>query len=209
MWFRIFARIASGPQRKAGAGSRRNFAVVRGHRGDLTSAASAGRADRRRTAPPLNSQPMSRSKCARMGPHVRARAVAIRRPSAHADEEKDVKPQDHRLRRRPVDRLSGRAPEQLAAAHERALEWRASWRDEPAGSNGNKTPRPPENEAKRRERFASQVARAEFGRFYWSDALGRRMQEEMERSHRLKQEGPSGRSAKEQKNRRRDDGTGR
>lgn len=48
--------------------------------------------------------------------------------------------------------------------------------------------RPPPTEAERRARFATQTARAEFGRFYWNDELDRRMQRQLERSRRLKRE---------------------
>jgi hypothetical protein len=41
-------------------------------------------------------------------------------------------------------------------------------------------------EAERRARFGVQAARAEFGRFYWNDELGRRMERELEKSRRLK-----------------------
>ncbi len=43
-------------------------------------------------------------------------------------------------------------------------------------------------EEDRRARFATQTARAEFGRFYWSHELGRRMRRELEKSRRLKRE---------------------
>jgi hypothetical protein len=126
--------------------------------------------------------------------------------------EKDVKPHDHRRGRDPIDALSGRTPEEIAAAHERALAWRAGWRNELAGNGKQATPqaapRPPEDDARRRARYASQVARAELGRFYWSDALGRRMREEMDRSHRSKQEEQSRRLARERTHRRRHDGAG-
>jgi hypothetical protein len=40
----------------------------------------------------------------------------------------------------------------------------------------------------RRAQFATQAARAEFGRFYWNHELGRRMERELEKSRRLKRE---------------------
>ena len=40
----------------------------------------------------------------------------------------------------------------------------------------------------RRARFATQAARAEFGRFYSNHELGRRMGKELEKSRRLKRE---------------------
>jgi hypothetical protein len=120
--------------------------------------------------------------------------------------EKDVKPHDHRGWRGPIDALSGRTPEEIAAAHQRALAWRAGWRNELAGKGKQAAPRaaprPPAEDTKRRARYASQVARAELGRFYWSDALGRQMKEEMDRSHRLKQEEQSRRLARETHRRR-------
>ena len=46
--------------------------------------------------------------------------------------------------------------------------------------------RPVIAERERRARFAVQTARAEFGRFYWSDGLSRRMQVELKKSRRAK-----------------------
>jgi hypothetical protein len=43
-------------------------------------------------------------------------------------------------------------------------------------------------EEDRRARFATRTARAEFGRFYWNNELGRRMQRELEKSRRLRRE---------------------
>ena len=37
------------------------------------------------------------------------------------------------------------------------------------------------DEAKRRADYARQIARSEFGRFYWNDEQARRLQEAMER----------------------------
>ena len=37
-------------------------------------------------------------------------------------------------------------------------------------------------------RFATQTARAEFGRFYWNDELGRRMHRELEKARRQRRE---------------------
>jgi hypothetical protein len=48
--------------------------------------------------------------------------------------------------------------------------------------------RPVLSEEERRARFALQTARAEFGRFYWNDDLGRRMERELKKSRRLKRE---------------------
>ena len=44
--------------------------------------------------------------------------------------------------------------------------------------------RGPLSEEERRAKFAVQAARAEFGRFYWNDGLGRRMQRELKKSRR-------------------------
>ena len=55
----------------------------------------------------------------------------------------------------------------------------------------------------RRARFAEQTASTEFGRFYWNDQLGRRMQQELEKSRWLKRE------AAEQARRRKRNGAGR
>ena len=48
--------------------------------------------------------------------------------------------------------------------------------------------RPVLSDEAQRARFAIQAARAEFGRFYWSDELGRRMWRELEKSRRRKRE---------------------
>jgi hypothetical protein len=42
--------------------------------------------------------------------------------------------------------------------------------------------RVPLTEKARRAKFAAQTARAEFGRFYWNDRLGQRMQRELKKS---------------------------
>jgi hypothetical protein len=66
-------------------------------------------------------------------------------------------------------------PEQLAAAHEEALKWRERLRSEKTtatnGPNGQTAPRlrRPRDEAKERAQFAADIARAEFGRFYWDE----------------------------------------
>jgi hypothetical protein len=48
--------------------------------------------------------------------------------------------------------------------------------------------RPAPSEGARQAHFAAQIARAEFGRFYWSDQLRRRMDRELEQSHRRQRE---------------------
>jgi hypothetical protein len=42
----------------------------------------------------------------------------------------------------------------------------------------------PRDEAKRRADYARQIARSEFGRFYWNDEQARRLQEAMARRRR-------------------------
>jgi hypothetical protein len=44
------------------------------------------------------------------------------------------------------------------------------------------------NEEAQRARFATQAARAEFGRFYWNDELGRRMERELQKTRRRRRE---------------------
>ncbi len=44
--------------------------------------------------------------------------------------------------------------------------------------------RPAANDDARRSHFAAQTTRAEFGRFYWNDDLGRRMRRELEKTRR-------------------------
>jgi hypothetical protein len=48
--------------------------------------------------------------------------------------------------------------------------------------------RPALTEDMRRARFAAEAARAAFGRFYWDDELGRRMERELQKSRRFKRE---------------------
>ena len=48
--------------------------------------------------------------------------------------------------------------------------------------------RPVPTDEARRARFATQTARAEFGRFYWNDQLGRQMERELEETRRRKRE---------------------
>jgi hypothetical protein len=56
--------------------------------------------------------------------------------------------------------------------------------------------RPPPTEGARRAQFAEQTARAEFGRFYWSGALDRRMLLELKESRRLIREAKEARRRK-------------
>jgi hypothetical protein len=48
--------------------------------------------------------------------------------------------------------------------------------------------RPAPGKGARRAHFAAQVARAAFNRFYWSDQLRRRMDQELEQSRRRRRE---------------------
>ena len=48
--------------------------------------------------------------------------------------------------------------------------------------------RPPLSEDERCARYAMQVARAVFGRFYWNDTLARRMERELDKARRRKRE---------------------
>jgi hypothetical protein len=47
---------------------------------------------------------------------------------------------------------------------------------------------PPPSEELRRAKFAAQTARAAFGRFYWNEDLGKRMDRELRASRRLRQD---------------------
>jgi hypothetical protein len=75
-----------------------------------------------------------------------------------------------------------RTPEQAAAAHADALYAQAVWRAECAAREEANEPqllaritrRPPGDTATRRAQFASQVARAEFGRFYWQEPVSKK-----------------------------------
>jgi hypothetical protein len=79
--------------------------------------------------------------------------------------------QDRRRRRRG---LIERTPEEIARAHEDALWWRARLRAEVAGEvlaaiapQPAPVPASAQREAAERARFATAIARAEFGRFYF------------------------------------------
>jgi hypothetical protein len=61
--------------------------------------------------------------------------------------------------------------------------------------------RPPIAEAARRAQFATQTARVEFGRFYWSDTLAERLQQELAEALRRK------RAAAEARRRKRNGGS--
>jgi len=67
-------------------------------------------------------------------------------------------------------------------------EYRKGRRNPVRSGRGGPVRRPILNEDERRARFAEQAARAEFGRFYWSAQLGRRMERELQKSRRLKRE---------------------
>ena len=62
-------------------------------------------------------------------------------------------------------------------------------RRKPVQERKSESPRPAVlTDGDRRARFATQAARAEFGRFYWNRELGRRMGLELQKSRRLKRE---------------------
>ena len=74
----------------------------------------------------------------------------------------------------------------MAAAHEQTLKWREAWRDEVkarARANGREVllrpACPAERPVRRTAHFASALARAEFGRFYWSDKQAAQLAEEL------------------------------
>ena len=81
---------------------------------------------------------------------------------------------DHRPARRRQSPVFERTPEQRAAADAEARYALALWRaecvrvevSEPPQVLARTTRRPPADEATRRAQYATQVARAEFGRFY-------------------------------------------
>jgi hypothetical protein len=64
---------------------------------------------------------------------------------------------------------------QTTAVREMALKWREDWRAEVAPrtrdgqADGNRLSPPSPRPAKQTAEFARALARAEFGRFYWSD----------------------------------------
>jgi hypothetical protein len=62
-------------------------------------------------------------------------------------------------------------------------------RREPAQEGAPQPPRRRSmSDEARRAQYAAQVARAEFGRFYWSDRLHRRMERELEQSRQRRRE---------------------
>ena len=95
-----------------------------------------------------------------------------------------MKAPHHRPPRRPRAVIDRRTPLQIAAAHADALLDRAMLRaealTEPAigevcGAPAGEFALPAVDEvAEQRALFAASIARAEFGRFYWSDKAGRR-----------------------------------
>jgi hypothetical protein len=103
---------------------------------------------------------------------------------ASSQREKIVRAPDYRPARRRQYSAFERTPEQRATADAEALYALALWRAECAGRAEVKerqlltriTRRPPADEAARRAQYAMQVARAEFGRFYWQDPLAGRKQ---------------------------------
>ncbi|MGP0090738.1 MAG: hypothetical protein ACLPKB_12380 [Xanthobacteraceae bacterium] len=92
-----------------------------------------------------------------------------------------MKTPNHKPARRRQHPVFAHTPEQAIAAHADALYARALWRVECAACAEVSEPRElpeitrkrPADAASRRAQFAMQVARAEFGRFYWQDPLGR------------------------------------
>jgi hypothetical protein len=90
-------------------------------------------------------------------------------------------PKDSRARRRraPI-KLT---PQELAWARQDAMRWRASLRAERNGAPaGVVAPRPvrtvdetepPDQDAEQRARFAAAIARAELGRFYFKEHIGK------------------------------------
>ncbi len=89
-------------------------------------------------------------------------------------------------------------PGQLALAHAEALKWRERLRSEKVaptpGLNGQIPQRlkGPRDEAKERAQFAANVARAEFGRFYWSEELvGKKRSPKSYRQRNDKKQTPS------------------
>jgi hypothetical protein len=79
-------------------------------------------------------------------------------------------------RSRESERLT---PEERAAIREQALIWRKRWRDEMAAGNPANSTKEPQRFKQRqqtngldRAKFASGIARAEFGRFYWDERKG-------------------------------------
>jgi hypothetical protein len=111
-----------------------------------------------------------------------------------------------RPRKRPTPfRLT---PQQTAAAHEEAIEWRDAWRAEQAARRSNGAPIEPvaspvlhkddkqaDNEAEKRAeklakeqaaRFAAALARVEFGRFFWNDQLAGQVAKSLDKARRAK-----------------------
>jgi hypothetical protein len=86
-------------------------------------------------------------------------------------------------------------PEQLAANHQLALQWREEWRAECSGAPQrppvSPDPEPPperrRDELKHRAQFAEGIARLEFGRAYWDEKRQSRSKKPAARSLKFKE----------------------
>jgi hypothetical protein len=90
---------------------------------------------------------------------------------------------ENRRLRRGQTSANSLKPEQAGATHSLALEWRDAWRTEAATRDANGTAAVKEPAKARRSdtaRFATAIARSEFGRFYWSGALAGQLAKAME-----------------------------
>jgi hypothetical protein len=114
-----------------------------------------------------------------------------RQPSVYADEGRKIM---HTRTGRgsrgnsPANRRS--SPEQTAASHKLALQWRDEWRAgksaataRPADTKGS--PAPVNSPDRQRAQFAEAITRLEFGRNYWDQRLQREVRERKATSPKL------------------------
>jgi len=106
-----------------------------------------------------------------------------------------LKSHDNLRSRRRAAVAHRQTPEQLTVARENALKWRDEWRAEvkACATKGNgtlqRTMRPIMKEDRQAARFATAIARAEFGRFYWSDKLADQLLEGLQKTPFNKRQG--------------------
>jgi hypothetical protein len=67
-------------------------------------------------------------------------------------------------------------------------EYRKGRRQRPQERKAEPLRRPRRTEEALRAQYAAKIARAEFGRFYWNDQFGRRMERELQASRRRQRE---------------------
>jgi hypothetical protein len=106
----------------------------------------------------------------------------------------------HDHKRRRFASAKALTPEQAAAIRRLVCGWRDDWRAEIAAHNGaaangsaprreGKSPRPAKTQQAGAAKFATAIARDEFGRFYWSGKQARQLAQALNRKAGTKQAG--------------------